>query len=548
MLLWTVIALLVLAIAAVIALLTVPAPVERWLQARVLLALREHYGANVQLENLHVRLIPALHMEADNFVLPNRRGSDVPPLITVKHLEVSAALPQLLRTPLHISNVKLEGMVITVPPSKPKPPAVQPAASQNASPQAPVAALPASPSAEATAPATGAGSPATNPSGGKVKRQLRWAHFVINKVQADGTRLVILRHDPNAEPLEFTLTKLALRSAGPHRPMNYVSELTNPKPPGLIQTSGTFGPWDFDEPSDTPLTGKYDFEHADLSVFNGISGILSSRGSFKGVLHNIVVDGTTDTPDFQLDRGAREVHLTTEFHAIVDGTNGNTYLQPVNAHFLNSNVITNGEVAGKPGVKGKFITLDVDVENSRLEDMLELASHSDTPALRGKIVFRGHILLPPGKDTVLHKLVLNGNFQVTDATFTSDKVNHAITEISRRGQGKPNDPSIQNPPAAFSGDFLLKNSRLDFSKLRFTVPGALADMKGSYGVKSGELNFAGAVEMQATLSQMVTGKKKGLLIALDPLFNRHGAGTYLPVEIAGTRQDPQVKVDWKKLF
>jgi hypothetical protein len=28
------------------------------------------------------------------------------------------------------------------------------------------------------------------------------------------------------------------------------------------------------------------------------------------------------------------VHLSTQFHAVVDGVNGNTYLQPVNARFL----------------------------------------------------------------------------------------------------------------------------------------------------------------------------------------------------------------------
>ena len=81
-------------------------------------------------------------------------------------------------------------------------------------------------------------------------------------------------------------------------------------------------------------------------------------GDYTGVLENIIVDGTTDTPDFKLDSGASAVHLTTKFHAIVDGTNGNTYLQPVDAHFLNSSVTAKGEVASQPGDKGKTISLD----------------------------------------------------------------------------------------------------------------------------------------------------------------------------------------------
>ena len=53
-------------------LLTVPAPLERWLQARVLLALRQHYQTRRQMENLHVTLLPEFYATADNFVLPNR--------------------------------------------------------------------------------------------------------------------------------------------------------------------------------------------------------------------------------------------------------------------------------------------------------------------------------------------------------------------------------------------------------------------------------------------------------------------------------------------
>lgn len=58
--------------AAFIYLLTVPPPLEHWLQARMLLALREHYQTDVQLQNLRVTLIPTVYATADNFVLPNR--------------------------------------------------------------------------------------------------------------------------------------------------------------------------------------------------------------------------------------------------------------------------------------------------------------------------------------------------------------------------------------------------------------------------------------------------------------------------------------------
>jgi hypothetical protein len=112
-------------------------------------------------------------------------------------------------------------------------------------------------------------------------------------------------------------------------PWPFRANLTNPTPPGRIQTAGTFGPWQADEPSETPLAASYRFENADLGVFDGIAGILNSSGSFNGVLERIEVDGTTSMPAFALADVGNGMPLETRFHSIVDGTNGNTLLQPV---------------------------------------------------------------------------------------------------------------------------------------------------------------------------------------------------------------------------
>jgi hypothetical protein len=506
-LLGTSLAVVIAAAIGFIALLTVPAPIERWLQARILLALREHYQSDVQLQNLRVTLIPEFEATADNFVLPNRGGGEFPPLITIKHLTAKASFFELLRTPIHLSSLKVDGLVIQVPPKRDKKAAAS-----------------------------------------KPKHHTRLADFVIDKVDADGTELYVLRKDPKREPMQWQLRRLTLRSAGVGQPMKFIAELTNPTPPGLIETTGHFGPWDFDEPSATDVSGHYNFQHADLSVFNGISGILSSIGDYRGKLQNIVVDGTTDTPDFKLDRGGDSVHLTTKFHAIVDGTNGNTYLQPVNAHFLDSDIVTKGEVAGQAGQKGKTIKLDVDIQHAKVQDLLALAAKSDPAVLTGDLAVKAKLDLPPGKDPVLQKMLLTGKFEVADARFTKDKIQNAITELSRRGRGKPDDQSIKNVAADFAGDFDLRKTTLTFSKLQFVVPGAAAQVKGSYGLHDEKLNFVGDVRLDAKVSQTVTGAKHWLLLPLDPLFNKHGAGTYVPIEVGGTRQHPEIRLQLKKIF
>ncbi len=506
-LLWTSLAVVIVGAIGFIALLTVPAPIERWLQARILLALREHYQSDVQLQNLRVTLIPEFEATADNFVLPNRGDGEFPPLITIKHLTARASFFELLRTPIHLSWLKLDGLLIQVPPKRDK-----------------------------------------KPTASKPKHQTHLADFVIDKVDADGTELYVLRKDPKREPMQWQMRRLTLRSAGVGQPMKFIAELTNPTPPGLIETTGHFGPWDFDDPSATDVSGHYNFQHADLSVFNGISGILSSVGDYKGKLQNIVVDGTTDTPDFKLDSGGESVHLTTKFHAIVDGTNGNTYLQPVNAHFLDSDIVTNGEVAGQVGQKGKTIKLDVDIQHAKVQDLLALAAKSDPAVLTGDLAVKAKLDLPPGKDPVLQKILLTGKFQVTEARFTKDKIQNAITELSRRGRGKPDDHTIKDVAADFAGDFDLRKSTLTFSKLQFVVPGAAAQVKGSYGLHDEKLNFVGDVRLDAKVSQTMTGAKHWLLVPLDPLFAKHGAGTYVPIEVGGTRQHPDIKLQLKKIF
>lgn len=476
-----------------------------------MVALREHYQANVQLENLQVTLAPTLRATADNLVIPRRGDPSLPPLITVKHLIMQASVFSLLRTPVHISHLQLDGMQIRAGGGRP-------------------------------------GQRKPGPLAPKPEPTTRLANFVIDHVQANGAKLYILRKDPSREPLLFDLQKLSLRSAGIGQPMKFTAQLTNPTPPGLIDTTGRFGPWDFDDPSNTSVGGHYNFQHADLSVFNGISGILSSAGEYTGILRSILVDGTTDVPDFQLDRGGEAVHLTTQFHAIVDGTNGNTYLQPVKAHFLNSDIVTRGQVASKPGEKGKTITLAIDMQNARLQDVLSLASKAEPPALTGALLLNADVDLPPGKEPVLQKMILSGKFHVSDARFSSPQITSVIAELSRRGQGKPEDKSITDVPAVFSGIFGLRNSTLSFSQLQFVVPGAEAQMSGSYGLHSMAINFTGDVRLHATISQMVGGNKGWILFPFDPIFMKHGAGTWLPVSITGTREHPELHIEWRKLF
>ena len=67
-------------------------------------------------------------------------------------------------------------------------------------------------------------------------------------------------------------------------------------------------------------------------------------------------------------------------------------------------------------------------------------------------------------------------------------------------------------------------------------------MRGSYGLHSEQVDFVGDVKLDARVSQTMSGIGRIVLIPFDPLFMKHGAGTYLPIAIGGTRQHPDVRV------
>ena len=211
---------------------------------------------------------------------------------------------------------------------------------------------------------------------------------------------------------------LTLTDVGAGKPMRYVAEVINPKPVGNIHAVGHFGPWQGAEPRTTPLDGDYSFDHADLNTIHGIGGTLSSTGHFYGELGNITIDGTTQTPDFSLDVSDHPVPLETRFHAIVDGTSGDTTLAPVHATLLHSEFTAAGTVVNIPG-QGHDIALDINMPDGRIEDLLQLGMKTEPPVMRGAVTMRAKLHLPPGKERVAQKLGLAGSLTIQNVEFNN---------------------------------------------------------------------------------------------------------------------------------
>jgi hypothetical protein len=76
------------------------------------------------------------------------------------------------------------------------------------------------------------------------------------------------------------------------------------------------------------------------------------------------------------------------------------------------------------------------------------------------------------------------------------------------------------------------------------VPGAAIQLKGTYDVEGGAIDFAGSAALQATISKMVGGWKGFLLKPADRFFEKDGAGTEVPIKVSGTRDDPKFGLDF----
>ena len=364
----------------------------------------------------------------------------------------------------------------------------------------------------------------------------------INEIRITRGLLRILPDDPEKLPLNFELDTVTFHGFSFEHAGQYQAQLTNPKPKGLIKSSGSFGPWNTYVPRSSPLSGEYEFIDARLDTIKGVSGILNSKGSFDGVLEHINVKGTTTTPDFQLDLAKQPVNLDTKFIAVVDGTSGDTYLEEVDATLGRSHILAKGSIAGAPGAKGRTIALNVSADG-RFEDFLRLAVKAQKPAMRGAIGLKTALVIPPGDIDVVQKLQLKGSFQIRRGQFTSDTVQDKVDELSRRGRGEPGNEQVSNVMADFGGDFALRNGRLDLPKFQFTVEGARVALGGNYGLPTQQLDFEGSLILDAPLSKTTTGFKSLLLKVIDPLFRKDGAGAVLPIVVSGTVDQPSFGLD-----
>ncbi|MEI9971899.1 MAG: AsmA-like C-terminal region-containing protein [Ignavibacteriota bacterium] len=229
----------------------------------------------------------------------------------------------------------------------------------------------------------------------------------------------------------------------------------------------------------------------------------------------------------------------------MDGITGDTYLDPVEAKLRNSQFTTRGSVINLKG-RGHTIELDVDVPQGRIEDFLELVVQTEPPVMSGLVSTKTRLHIRPGKERVVEKLSLKGNFTLREIHFTNPSVQDKVDMMSLRAQGKPKEarPGAKDVSSRMDGTFLLSAGTLQFGNLDYVLPGAQVNLEGIYSLDGQQFDFHGKVRTDVSLSQMVDSKFLSFLLrAASPFFSKKGGGAEIPVRISGTKSEPKFGLD-----
>jgi hypothetical protein len=526
---WLAIDLLILLVAITIGIVVAARHAEPFLRALIVERLTERFHAHVELDSFRVSITDGLWAEGKGLrIWPPAQvegmavaARSTVPLISLDDFRFHAPLHYTRGKPVRIDRIVLRGLNVDVPPRP----------HFTHAPEPPPTMLPQQP-----------------PDSSLIR-------FQVGSVICTGAKLTLEPGNPAKLPLIFDIQTIKLTHITDQGVMDFDAVLTNPRPKGLIASQGTLGPWMVDDPGTTPVAGAYRFEHADLSIFRGIAGMLNSTGKYSGILRELIVDGHTDTPDFSLDKFGTPQPLHTDFHARVDGTNGDTWLEPVNAILGSSHFMARGrvvQVTAKESSDGPLhrvgheIVLDVHIDGGEMGDFLRLTSRNGDPLLTGNLDLRTSLELQPGPAPVHQRLRLKGRFLLQDAHFTSSKVQDRIGKLSLRSQGRAKEAKTDSTPdvrSTMTSDFVMSAGKIRLPDLVYIIPGAEIDLHGDYGVDQGALNFRGTARMNATVSQMVGGWKGTLLKPVDRFFKKDGAGTKVGVHIEGSRDDPHFGID-----
>jgi hypothetical protein len=476
---------------------------------RVISDLQDDFHGTITFSRFHTTVFPHPGCVAEGATLVRAGGpAGSPPFAAAQKLIIRAHYLDFLLRPGYVARIEAQGLEIHIPPRG------------------------------TLAAASGGQSPSTTR---------------VGEVIANDAVLEIARK--TAKPLRYEIHKLTLNSVSRKDGFSYDASFLNALPPGEIQTRGHFGPWNSDNPGQTPVSGTYKFEHAFLGVFQGIDGVLSSHDNFQGTLAKMKTHGSVDIPDFKVRRAARSSPIESRFDSFVNALNGDVHLDHVETMIVKTNVLARGSIEEEPGPRRKITSLDLNVSNGRIQDVLRLFVKEPRSPIVGAISFRAHVTIPPEGRPFEQEVVLVGDFGIDESHFTKPETQKKVNSLSERAEGKKTEEKekeekkgdesadAEDPERVISdlrGHVVLKNGVATLTNVSFSVPGAVAYMQGTFNLVNEKIDFHGVLKTQAEFSKVGGGGIKSVLLKpFDPIFKKKPKGAEIPVKMTGTYSHPE---------
>jgi hypothetical protein len=455
------------------------------------------FASQITIDHYHRIYFPHPGFVAEGLTMRRKTAPDQPPISSAQQITVQGNWLDLLMLHSRIRLVDVQGLHVIIPP-------VGSRANQEE--------FPPGSSSDFAGPDT-------------LVETLHMHNAVLDILRDNGGRYSFAIHD------------LALRNVHAGQAASYVVDMQNAKPGGRIQAHGSFGPITPSNLGGTPLSGDFVFSPVNLGDIGDLKGTLSAQGHFAGRLEDIEANATAHTPDFAIGTG-RPTDVSGSVQATVNGLDGGVVLHTVELATGKTVVHAGGAIMGSP----KVANIDLDVEKGRAQDLMRPFVH-DLPPITGVVWLKAHSRVAHGGEgvTFLQRLAVDGAFSVPAEKMTDHATEQSLTAFSARAQGAGDgkgeagnpDTSAADVVSSVTGQVKIRNGVVSTDRLKFQMPGAVANLKGTYALQTGAAHLTGDMKMDADISHAATGFKSALLKPLAPLFKRKKAGADVPIAVTG---------------
>jgi hypothetical protein len=468
--------------------------------------LEDVLASQVKIGHYHRLYFPHPGFMAADITLHRKSAPNLPPLGSVSSVTVQGSWLDLLLLRERVRQVDITGLHIVVPP---------------------------------------VGSPAIHedfPPGSSA--DFAGPTVAIEQLSIHVSTLDILRVDGGR--YSFPIQMLTIHNVQQGHALTYAVDMRNAMPTGHIFSTGSFGPLNSGNLGATPLSGNFNFSSVNLHDLGDISGTLSSTGHFSGTLATLEASATSNTPDFAVGDG-KPTPVDGSVRCTLNGLNGNVVFHAIEAKTGATTALAQGVVAGSP----KVTDLDFSINGGRVQDMMRPFLHDQVP-VTGAAWLHGHAHLDPEEKRLrfLQRLRVDGVFDVPAERLTDRADEQTLSAFSQRAQTDKHaksDPISANQtapgqPSSSATDVLssvkgparIRDGVVSTQRLTFQIPGAEADLSGTFNLHDRTVHMAGNLRMQSNISHVDTGFKSILLKPFIPFFKKKHAGAVIPIAVTGS--------------